>query len=489
MSGKKIEQARDALKFVLDNLRDDDTFNIVAYDDRVESFKPELQRYDRETRKDAARFVENLYPGGSTNIDQALGTALEMIRDRDRPSYVLFLTDGLPTAGETKETAIAAHAREANREHARIFSFGVGYDVNARLLDRLSGTNSGTTVYVKPDENIESHVARFYSKLTSPVLANLEITFNGTDVNRTYPRDLPDLFEGGQLLWVGRYRDSGRSRVEIRGKVGDDRQRITVEADLARPGEGHRNAFVETLWASRRVGDLIDQIDLHGPSSELTSELVDLSRKYGILTPYTSFLAEEPTQLHAQAANSLRARVELDQLSTVAGASGVNQRHYKKLYQDADRPQVLERAAGIETRSETLARLSGKPQSNAKALSGPAQAGQSAPLSEPGLIVSSPAPAANAQAVAAQDAEGEVRVVETVRRVGQKTFFRKNDRWVDSSVTPEMEAKAITIEQFSDRYFDLARSQSAELNQYLTFEEPVTVNLAGQVYKINRPAR
>ncbi len=237
MSGKKIEQARDALKFVLDNLRDDDTFNIVAYDDRVESFKPELQRYDRETRKEALRFVENLYPGGSTNIDQALGTALEMIRDRDRPSYVLFLTDGLPTAGETKETAIAAHAREANREHARIFSFGVGYDVNARLLDRLSGTNSGTTVYVKPDEDIEAHVARFYSKLTSPVLAHIEITFDGTDVNRTYPRDLPDLFEGGQLLWVGRYRDSGRSRVEIRGKIGDDREQ---HQRRGRPGSTRR---------------------------------------------------------------------------------------------------------------------------------------------------------------------------------------------------------------------------------------------------------
>ncbi len=144
-----------------------------------------------------------------------------------------------------------------------------------------------------------------------------------------------------------------------------------------------------------------------------------------------------------------------------------------------------------------------KPRSNSLGLSGPAQAGQSAPLSrpglagqsaplaEPGLIVSAPAPApaANAQPVAAQDAEGLVRVVEAVRRVGQKTFFRKNDRWVDSSVTPEMEAKAITIEQFSDPYFDLARSQSSDLNQYLTFEEPVTVNLAGQVYKINRPSK
>ncbi|MFO0909252.1 MAG: VIT domain-containing protein [Isosphaeraceae bacterium] len=145
MAGKKIEQARKALKFVLENLRDDDLFNIVVYDDRVETFKPELQRYSRTTRDEAVRFVENIREGGSTNIDAALQEALGQIHNDDRPGYVLFLTDGLPTAGQVNEAAIAEHARSANRYRARIFAFGVGYDVNARLLDRISGGNSGTS--------------------------------------------------------------------------------------------------------------------------------------------------------------------------------------------------------------------------------------------------------------------------------------------------------------------------------------------------------
>ena len=173
MSGKKIEQARASLQFVLDNLRDDDLFNILAYDDRVESFKPELQRYSKDTRAEAVRFVDNIRPGGSTNIDAALRDALDMIRDESRPSYVLFLTDGLPTAGETGELAIAEGAKKANKTDARIFSFGVGYDVNARLLDRLSAQNRGASEYVKPDEDLEARVARFFSKLTSPVLSKL----------------------------------------------------------------------------------------------------------------------------------------------------------------------------------------------------------------------------------------------------------------------------------------------------------------------------
>lgn len=171
MAGKKIDQARDALAFVLRNLNDGDTFNLVVYDDRVESFKPELQRYNQETRDEALRYVANIRPGGSTNIDGALTTALRMIPDDDaRPAYVLFLTDGLPTAGETAEMKIARNASNANKHEARIFSFGVGFDVNARLLDRLSASHGGSTEYVTPDQDIEASVARFYSRLTSPVL-------------------------------------------------------------------------------------------------------------------------------------------------------------------------------------------------------------------------------------------------------------------------------------------------------------------------------
>src|SRR5690606_31140369 len=148
MAGRKMEQARDALAFVLNNLGDDDRFNVVAYDDRVETFEPELQRYTAETRSAALDFVDGLRPGGSTNIDGALAEALGLLADATDPAYVLFLTDGLPTAGETGEGAIARNAERANAAGARIFSFGVGYDVNARLLERLAATSGGTTEYV-----------------------------------------------------------------------------------------------------------------------------------------------------------------------------------------------------------------------------------------------------------------------------------------------------------------------------------------------------
>ncbi len=466
MSGKKIEQARNALKFVLDNLREGDLFNIVVYDDRVETYKPELQRYSKDARAEALRYVENIQPGGSTNISDALVAGLAQIQDDSRPSYVLFLTDGLPTAGETRETAIADMARKANTKKARLFVFGVGYDVNARLLDRLSGGNGGTSEYVKPDQDLEASVGRFYAKMSSPALSGLGVSFAGTDVNRTYPRDLPDLFDGGQLVWVGRYRQPGRTTIRIEGKVGTEKRSHEFTAELAAVGSDRRMDFVEKLWAIRRVGFIIDQIDLHGKNQELTDELVALSTKYGILTPYTSFLADERVTLHAFRENAQRTTLNLDRLSELGAASGVQQRAMKGDYQNAQNASGISDRLSAGLDYDVYAKQAPAAPATSRALGGQ-MAGRAGGMGGPG----SP----------------RERVQDNVKQIGGRAFFRKNNRWVEAAIKPESEAQAIVIEQFSEAYFELARQQSAEENQFLTFEEPVTVVLQGKVYRIERP--
>ncbi len=496
MAGKKIEQARGALKFVLDNLREGDSFNILAYDDRVETFRPELISYSDSNRVEAARYIENIRPGGSTNISGALETALTQLRDKEGPAYVVFLTDGLPTAGEVREAKIAERTREANPKHARIFAFGVGYDVNARLLDRLGSENGGTSEFVKPDEDIEAKVGRFYAKVTSPALTDLELDLVGAELNRTSPRDLPDLFEGGQLVWVGRYRKPGKATIRLAGKVGDERRTYEFPAELADSGRGSRFEFVETLWATRRVGFLIDQIDLHGKNSELTEELVALSRRYGILTPYTSFLADERTDLHANVDNFRRTEENLTRLSDLDGASGVGQRQAKADYA---------RARGLQ---EAEVRFGAAPAAPASVggggLGGAPAASASGPVGRRAYLGRSPMDLAAKAAtpeevqkralrlfqrggtpVVAKDERGESTLVETVRRVGSKTFYRRNDVWFDAEIKPEDEAKAQKLEQFSEGFFALTRKQTAEENQFLTFDEPVVVKLADGIYRID----
>ena len=331
------------LKYMLNNLRPGDLFNIVAYDNQVEVFRPELQRFDEQTRKAALGFVEGLYAGGTTDIDAAMRTALGQLQDPKRPSYVIFLTDGLPTAGETNEMKIVANAKELNKIHARVFTFGVGYDVNSRLLDKLVRENFGQSEYVRPNEDIEDRVGKLYNRIESPVLTGVRLQFvfdemkteEGPPVNRVYPKDSFDLFAGEQLVVVGRYKRPGTAKVIVQGSVGESREKFDFPATLVEKSNDEGLAFIEKLWAMRRVGEILDELDLRGKNDELVKELVDLATRHGILTPYTSFMADEGVSIHDMAGNMARADRRLAALDQSSGAGGFVQRELKGSFQRA----------------------------------------------------------------------------------------------------------------------------------------------------------
>jgi Ca-activated chloride channel homolog len=478
MSGKKIEQARGALKHVLNNLRKGDLFNIVAYDSDVESFRPELEKFNEETRKAALGFVEGLYAGGSTNIDAALKTALAQINDSSRPSYVLFLTDGLPTTGETNEMKIVANSEQYNDVRARVFAFGVGYDVNSRLLDKLARENHGQSEYVKPDEDIEDRVSKLYNRIESPVMTDVEITFDfdklktgqGKPVNRVYPKESLDLFAGEQLVVVGRYREPGTAKVVVRGKVGDEKQKLDFPADLVKNSKDETHAFIEKLWAVRRIGEIIDELDLKGKNEELVEELVNLSTRHGILTPYTSFMADENSRVQDLAANVRRAEGRLDALSQSSGYGGFAQRQLKGAYKMADRAPAAAAAA---------------PALEAFGPPAPGRAGGGAGGRPGGIANQGQQGFAGQTAAPLAEAAEELQTArQTVRNVANRTFYLRDGRWVDSQLTDEQEKDPVRVKQFSDEYFDLARQHGKKLSQYLVFDEPVLIKLEDKAYLI-----
>jgi Ca-activated chloride channel family protein len=461
MSGKKIEQVKEALKFVLNNLREGDLFNIVAYDSSVESFRPELEKYGDETRKQALGFVEGIYAGGATNIDGALTAALDMIQDDSRPSFVLFLTDGLPTAGETKEAKIVENAKSNNKLRARVISFGVGYDVNSRLLDRISRTCFGRSEYVRPNEDIETHVSRLYSRISAPVMTDVAVKFEfdevkveeGKPVNRLFPKEVHDLFEGEQLVLAGRYKKPGLAKVVITGKVGDKQQKFDFPAKLAKTSKNESYAFVEKLWAMRRIGEIIDELDLKGKNDELIKELVALSTQHGILTPYTSFLADDSGTIQDLAAarqgaprGVMRADRALNRLAEAGGRAGFSQRAAKKAFQEAAQAPASSGFGGFGGGSGARFR--------------------------------------------SIEADEEVET-DAVRVVGQESIYRRGRVWVASSAADvDLERdkdKIVTVERFSDEYFTLIRENTRSENLLLAQQQPgeeLIVRLRGQTYRI-----
>ena len=437
MSGKKIEQAKSALKFVLNNLQKDDLFNVIAYDSEVESFEPEMQRYTDKTRKKALGFVEGIYAGGSTNINGAMTTALEMLQDDKRPSYIVFLTDGLPTAGETNLIKIVANAKKNNKVRARIFNFGVGYDVNSRLLDKLARVCFGQSLYVRPNEDIEDHVSKLFQRIGAPAMTDIAITVdvegqaaeNGSGVNRLYPRDAYDLFTGDQLVLVGRYKKAGNAKVTVRGTVEGKVQSFSFPAKLVEKSKDETNSFVEKVWASRRIGEIIDDIDLKGKNQELVDELIQLSTKHGILTPYTSFLADDSVSPQDFTRNRVRADNALEALAEDSGQAGFGQRAAKG---------KLQRAAQ--------------------------------------------APTGGAASYKEADSDKEVTVY-TIQNVGNKTFYYRNQRWVDSVATEKLTKNSRKITRYSDEYFDLVRRYGKGVAKYLAIEGHVILVLDGQAYE------
>ncbi|PYK66405.1 MAG: trypsin, partial [Verrucomicrobia bacterium] len=281
MAGAKLQQAKKALQFCVENLNADDRFEIVRFSTEAESLFGKLSEADSEHRKQASNFIADLKPIGGTAIADALQTAFKARTEKsERPFVIIFLTDGLPTVGTRNPDEIVADVKKAG--DARIFSVGIGSDVNTQLLDQIAEGTRAFSQYVLENEDLEVKVSNFYTRIKEPVLTNVRLEFGGgVRTSKLYPAQLPDLFKGDQLVLTGRY--------TVVAGVGDPGHGSEVEAKLTGMANGREqtftykvkfddssNDYVPRLWATRRVGFLLDEIRIHGETSELRDEATDL---------------------------------------------------------------------------------------------------------------------------------------------------------------------------------------------------------------------
>ncbi len=295
MAGEKIDRARSALDYMLQRLNPSDHFQVVRFSTDVELLfdrgrsVPATPANVATARDFARRFVA----AGGTAIDDALGEALRTgAPTGDLPRTVIFLTDGMPTIGETQPQRILENVSRRSGD-AQLFVFGVGDDVNTTFLDQLARDNRGVGDYFRDGAEMERRMSAFYDRVAFPVLTDLRLLVPGLRTFDVYPRDLGHLYRGEQLLVVGRYRGQGGSRVQLEGRPSNEAQPRAFAFDVAFPQAEPQNDFLPRLWATRKIGYLLDEIRLHGERPELRDEVVQLARQYGIVTPYTSYLVVE----------------------------------------------------------------------------------------------------------------------------------------------------------------------------------------------------
>lgn len=309
MARRKIEQAKAALRYCVQNLNDGDRFNLILFNEDISSLSDSLNRgeewFGGERWNDAAAlsdklidvdggrekafaFIEDIEGRGLTNINGALLTALAEKPDPKRPRIIVFLTDGQPTAGVRNPALILENVAKANKNLSRIFVFGVGYDVNDHMLDKMAADNGGTRNYVTPNEDIEDAVSSLFRKMNEPVLVDVGINFGQIVTKELTPKNLPDLFREEQLTILGRYEGRGDTALKLRGIIGSEGYEFSKNVHFSELETD--NDFLPHLWAQGRIAELVDQAALGDESDELYKEIKRLSKKYGIPTPYTSFV-------------------------------------------------------------------------------------------------------------------------------------------------------------------------------------------------------
>ncbi|MCD4673735.1 MAG: VIT and VWA domain-containing protein [Anaerolineaceae bacterium] len=421
MEGEKFEQARAALRYILTHLNESDRFYLQSFSSGISTYANGLRSASEADQ--ALRWVDQMSAVGSTDINRALLEAAA-VADRERPTYLIFITDGLPTEGDIEPEKILDNFARTAPDNLRLFPFGVGYDVDTFLLDTLSQENHGFSTYVQPGEALDEALSAFYARISTPVLTNLELDLGRLSAYDIYPDPLPDLFAGSQVVVTGRYRKGGVHNVRLSGEVNGQRQEFVYpEQRFTEDSRFDVQPFddLPRLWATRKIGALLQQIRLQGNNQEWVDQVVRISIRYGIVTPYTSYLVTEPMPL---------------------GAS--NQR---------------------DLAEEVYAEMEAMP---------------TAPTSGQAAVEKAADEGELSQAQVAQTASHEV--TDQVRTLGAKTFVQSSGIWMDTAYDPEtMTTQKVSF--LSTDYFALAAARQ-EAGAALALGERVIVVVDGTAYEV-----
>jgi len=416
MEGEKIVQAKAALSYILGHLNPDDRFNVIEFSTGARQFADGLQ--PAGAAPEAIAWTERLQATGGIDINLALLEGMAMV-ETDRPTIVVFLTDGLPSEGVTDPSGILTNVGASTPDNVRLFAFGVGDDVDTYLLDSLVTNHSGASTYVRPGEPLDEIVSGFWGKVSAPVLTDLSLDLGGAQIEELYPTPLPDLFAGSQIVITGRYRAGGPAPVTLTGTVNGAQQSFTY-ADLTLSTAGGDD-YLPRLWATRKIGYLLNQIRLNGEQPEWVDAIVDLSVRFGIVTPYTSYLITEDDILtqDGREAAATQASADFDEAAAAPASGGA----------------AVDRAAGQGALQ------------NAEVASEPTD-----------------------------------HAAEVVRIVGTRTFIRQNDIWTDTTFDPST-MTTVKVQFASDDYFALL-SANPDLADAFALGEKVIAVIDGVAYEV-----
>ena len=465
MAGDKIEQAKAAVRMFLRSLRPTDLFQVVTFASAVQTFFDKPQLATEENLAAALQRVDRLAAMGGTNISGALQQALETaIPPADDAGVflpqIVFVTDGQPTMGLTNPQQILDLTKSVDLRSTRVFALGVGDEIDVRLLDDLVQQHRGARDFVRNKEKIELKVDALCQKIAQPALTDVEVRCDGLDAFDVHPTRTRDLFCGEMMQVVGRYRDSGKHTVRVRGKQNGAEREFVFEVDF--PAASEQHSFVQTLWARQHIASLLDAIRRNGQKQELIDEVRRLATRYGIVTPYTSqLIVEEGMRL--------------------AGGRAFDDTRWGS--REGQLQQGGKSAGGGDGRGPTTGGPAGPTTGSASGPAAPGAPSAAKPLAELGKSRTGAGAVEESLETGSDDfylgstrraekKQERSRTTEMLRYAAGRVFVVVGADLVEQGLPEDWQKKAVAIEAFSDAYFALLKA-NPKLREILALGERI----------------
>jgi len=296
MSGYKLVQAKKAALAMLDNLRSGDRFNMHAFDHEVSSWRTAPQPANTSTVSTAASFANALTARGNTDLNSGIITGLGGKKcpagssPGSRYDAMILLSDGLPTFGVKDKATIHKNSMLYNCNESRIYTFSVGHGADVALLEAVARTARGKNYKLdnsQADNALADMARRLFEDIYAVRVTDLSLAVTGISPHDVLPERPPDLFNGGQVVLVGRYKTPGVGTAKITGRA-EGKAHVTTLA-LSAPATEQDNGFIKFVWATEKVGQLLAAMGKGGDYNSLKKQITALGLAYRIQTPFTSF--------------------------------------------------------------------------------------------------------------------------------------------------------------------------------------------------------
>ncbi|HEY6802801.1 MAG TPA: TonB-dependent receptor [Pyrinomonadaceae bacterium] len=287
MGGFPLDKAKETMLLALDNLYPHDTFNVITFSGDTHVLFSDPVPATPQNIKKAKHFLETRESDGGTEMMKAIEAALDSSDAQDHLRIACFMTDG--QVGNDLEII----SQVQKHKKARVFAIGFGAAPNRFLLDKMAEYGRGEVDYVSETGDTSDLAKRFNERVRNPLLTDISVDWTTLPVTDVYPRQIPDLFGAKPVILSGRYTQGGSGTIRLKGKIAG--QDFVREIPVQLPEQEPTHDVLSTLWARRRIDDLMGQ-DMNGAqygtmTKELTDQITQLGLDFKLMTQFTSFVA------------------------------------------------------------------------------------------------------------------------------------------------------------------------------------------------------